>query len=82
MTNEEIKQMIETAVTDAVSDLHQRIEELKAPPPAKLTPEEAYQQNITNSVNQWIDDKKTDRYGGKDIDYKPSTIQTGAGKDV
>ena len=80
MINEEIKQAIETAVTDAVSELHQRIEELKAPP--ELTPEEAYQQNISNSVTQWIEDKKTDRYGGRDVEYKRDDTQTGAGKDI
>ena len=36
MENEEIKQVIETAVTDAVSELYQRIEELKAPAAAAM----------------------------------------------
>ena len=82
MENEEIKQVIETAVTNAVSELYQGIEELKAPPPPELTPEEVFQQNISNSVTQWIEDKKTDRYGGRSLDYKRDDTQTGAGKDI
>ena len=82
MENEEIKQVIEAAVTDAVSELYQRIEELKAPPAAEPTPEEVFQQNISNSVTQWAEDKKTDRYGGRSLDYKRDDTQAGTGKDV
>jgi hypothetical protein len=77
MTNEEIKNTIQAAVNGVAIELQRQFQELQS---TKEPP--TFEQQMEYSVKQFIEDKQTDRYGGKDIEYKPTGTITGAGKEV
>lgn len=87
MTDEEIKQAINDAVETAFAGIQAKVEKLNKPPeevPASTEQQatlEPLQSRIQNAVKSYVEDKK-EYLAGKNLEYKPNNVQTGAGKDV
>lgn len=81
MTDEELKQVIETAVNNAVSSLQEQIQQVQS----QQEKEETQANEPSDSVKEWIEAKKhaAERHTGKALNEagnKPATA--GTGKEV
>ncbi len=84
MTDAEIANAITKAVSDAFAHIHAQAAEFERTindPPAAAPPskEEEFRRNMDRAIADHIEDKKTNRWGGRDISASPSDIVSGDG---
>ncbi len=85
MTNEEFAKAITEATSQAFAHIHEQVAEWKriteetpkTEPP--LSKEEIFRQNMDKAMADHIEDKKTDRWGGKDLFEVSSKTISGSG---
>ena len=82
MTENEIKQVITNALSDAITPLMAKVAELNKPVQELTKEPETLEERLEATTKQWIEDKQVNRYGGKDLDYKPNNTLNGEGKSI